>query len=97
MATNNRINNTTSNKYPMCYPCFEERRKMTTHYLSLNAFAKRIGVTMHTIRSYAKEGRLPAPDAVIGEPPSAKQGWLPETIDTWQANRPGRGARTDLR
>jgi hypothetical protein len=24
------------------------------------------------------------------------RGWLPETVDRWNASRPGRGARTDL-
>ena len=37
-------------------------------------------------------GYLPAPDARVGR----TYGWLPETIDDWNRNRPGRGARTDL-
>lgn len=30
---------------------------------------------------------LPPPDAQIGD----RKGWLPETIDAWNAARPGRG------
>ena len=31
--------------------------------------------------------KLPEPDATIGR----TRGWLPETIDEWNAQRPGRG------
>ncbi|MED5815223.1 hypothetical protein VST63_22920 [Mycolicibacterium sp. 050232] len=47
--------------------------------------------------------KLPPPDAVIGPinedgtvPRGSIRGWLRETIDEWQRNRPGRGSRTDL-
>lgn len=47
--------------------------------------------------------KLPTPDAVTGPvnddgslPRGTVRGWLPETIDKWNASRPGRGARTDL-
>ena len=36
---------------------------------------------------------MPTPDATIGK----VSGWLPETIEKWNSERPGRGARTDLR
>jgi hypothetical protein len=58
------------------------------HYLSRTEVAQRIGVTPGALSRY----KLPPADAVIG----TVRGWLPETIDTWQARRPGRGARTDL-
>lgn len=58
-------------------------------YLSMAEVAERIGVKPPTLSRY----RLPEPDAVIG----SRRGWLPDTIDAWNANRPGRGARTDLR
>lgn len=45
-----------------------------------------------TIRQYAIKGRMPKPDVRIG--PNA--GWSEATIAEWWANRPGRGARTDL-
>lgn len=57
-------------------------------YLSRTQVANRIGVRAATLSRY----KLPEPDATIG----AARGWLPETIDQWQAQRPGRGARTDL-
>lgn len=48
--------------------------------------------------------KLPQPDVVVGPvnddgslPRGTVRGWLPETIDQWNAARPGRGARTDLR
>jgi predicted DNA-binding transcriptional regulator AlpA len=50
-------------------------------YLSLTEFAARIGVT--SLSKY----RLPAPDAMIG----GTRGWTAETIDAWQAARPGSG------
>jgi hypothetical protein len=58
------------------------------YYLSRTQVAQRIGVTPGALSRY----KLPAPDAVIG----TVRGWLPETIDSWHAHRPGRGARTDL-
>lgn len=58
------------------------------HYLSMAEVADRIGVKPGTLSRY----RLPEPDAVI----AGRRGWLPDTIDQWNANRPGRGARTDL-
>ena len=57
------------------------------HYLSRTEVAERIGVKPDTLGRY----RLPPPDAQIGR----TRGWLPATIDQWQQNRPGQGARTD--
>lgn len=68
-------------------------------YLNRAQLAERIGVAPDTISRY----KLPPPDALIGPidggggiPRGTARGWLPETIDRWQASRPGRGARTDL-
>jgi hypothetical protein len=47
-----------------------------------------------TVRAYAARGQMPAPD---GRDERGWPWWLPATIRTWQASRPGRGARTDLR
>jgi hypothetical protein len=58
------------------------------NYLSRTEVAQRIGVTPGALSRY----KLPEPDAVIG----TVRGWRPDTIDAWQAARPGRGARTDL-
>lgn len=70
---------------------------MTTHYLSLNGFAQRAGISRATLATYRADGRLPEPDAVIGGAGrGATHGWLPETIDYWITHRVGQGTRTDL-
>jgi predicted DNA-binding transcriptional regulator AlpA len=56
---------------------------MTRRYLSRTEVAERIGVKPDTLGRYL----LPAPDALIG----GTRGWLPATIDEWNASRPGRG------
>lgn len=56
-------------------------------YLSRSDFAKRIGVQTSTLARY----KLPKPDAIIGVNQRPTYGWLPQTIDTWNTNRPGRG------
>jgi hypothetical protein len=49
------------------------------------------------------QGQTPDPDAITGPlnddgtiPRGTVRGWTVETIDKWNAERPGRGARTDL-
>lgn len=69
---------------------------MTVNYLSLHGYAARVGIAYTTARAYQRQKRLAPPDAIIGEGNGMKYGWLPETVDAWQINRPGRGARTDL-
>ena len=54
-------------------------------YLSATEVAERIGVKPTTLSRY----RLPRPDAMIGR----TRGWLPETVDKWNASRPGRGRK----
>ena len=66
---------------------------MPEHYLALRDVAERIGITQGTIARYSTEGRLPKPDVLVGTGPRAVRGWLPETIDAWNAARPGRGKR----
>ncbi|KAA8828303.1 hypothetical protein [Bifidobacterium tissieri] len=56
---------------------------MTEHYWGVTDVARRLGISTAAVASY----RLPDPDAMIGR----TRGWLPETIDEWNANRPGRG------
>lgn len=59
-------------------------------YLSRSEFAERIGVKMDTLSRY----KLPDPDVVIGASGKrATAGWLTETVDAWNAARPGRGGR----
>ena len=52
-------------------------------YLSRPEVAERIGVQPDTLNRY----RLPPPDAQIG---ARLVGWLPETIDEWDRQRPSR-------
>lgn len=68
-------------------------------YLSRVQVAERIGVQAGALSRY----KLPEPDVIIGPvnddgtiPRGSVRGWLPETIDKWNASRPGRGKRTDL-
>lgn len=56
---------------------------MTERFLSLKEVGERLGVKNPAAKGY----NLPEPDALIG----ATRGWLPETIDRWNAARPGRG------
>lgn len=63
------------------------------HYLSYAEIADLIGVSASTLRSYYSTNRMPRPDATIGTTP----GWTETTIRSWMENRPGPGARTDLR
>ncbi|MCH9275283.1 hypothetical protein JS533_003195 [Bifidobacterium amazonense] len=55
---------------------------MTEHYLSVKQVGERLGVKNASVY------KLLEPDATIGDTKS----WLPETIDEWNRNRPGRGA-----
>ncbi|MBW3082804.1 helix-turn-helix transcriptional regulator [Bifidobacterium phasiani] len=55
----------------------------TKHYLSVTEVAERLGISTGAVSAY----KLPEPDATIGR----TRGWLPETIDRWNAARPGRG------
>lgn len=62
-------------------------------YWTLRDIADHWGVSYNTVRTYRARGRgeLPEPDAVFGRSPA----WRPATIIRFQ--RPGQGARTDLR
>ncbi|WP_100813035.1 helix-turn-helix transcriptional regulator [Microbacterium lacus] len=65
---------------------------MTRHYLGLSEIAAHTGLERSTVKSYADDGQMPPADVAIG----GIRGWRVQTIDKWMANRPGRGARTDL-
>ncbi|TLK56549.1 transcriptional regulator [Glutamicibacter sp. V16R2B1] len=66
---------------------------MTIRYLTIAGIASRLGISPTSAKKYADDGRLPEPDAVTGDGPRAVRGWLPETIDAWNATRPGHGGR----
>ena len=58
---------------------------MTTEYLGVKQVAERLGVTPGGLLNL----RLPEPDVRIGR----TRGWSEETIDAWNAARPGHGGR----
>lgn len=55
------------------------------HYLGVGEFADRLNLSRNTINTYGRNGKLPNPNATIGE----IRGWLPDTIDEWNRRRPG--------
>jgi predicted DNA-binding transcriptional regulator AlpA len=53
-------------------------------FLSVTEVADKVGLSRNTVKSYSRiPGRLPEPDALVGN----VRGWLPETIDEWNARR----------
>lgn len=75
------------------------RHIRTVHYLNLAQFEERLGMARGSLSKF----RLPDPDVVVGPvnddgsiPRGTARGWTPETIDEWNAARPGQGRRTDL-
>ena len=56
---------------------------MTEHYLGVTDVARRLGISTAAVSIY----KLPEPDVTIGR----TRGWKVETIDAWNAARPGRG------
>ncbi|KFI58738.1 hypothetical protein [Bifidobacterium gallicum] len=56
---------------------------MTERYLGIKEVSERLGITNASAKGY----RLPESDVMIGR----TRGWKPETIDAWNAARPGRG------
>lgn len=52
-------------------------------YLSRTEVAQRLSISPDSLSRY----KLPEPDAMIGR----TRGWLAETIDAWNAGRPGAG------
>lgn len=60
---------------------------MPDRQLTVHDVAAHLGLALDTVRNYRKQGRLPAPDGMLGNRPW----WWQGTIDQWQASRPGRG------
>jgi predicted DNA-binding transcriptional regulator AlpA len=63
-----------------------------TDQLSSQEAAALAGIAASTWRDYVADGRAPKPDGKIG----GSNWWYRSTVEQWNANRPGRGARTDL-
>lgn len=55
---------------------------MTEYYLGVKQVAERLGITSGGLLNL----KLPEPDVMIGR----TREWKPETIDAWNAARPGR-------
>jgi predicted DNA-binding transcriptional regulator AlpA len=58
---------------------------MTERCLGLTEVADRLGITKGAVSRL----NLPEPDVLIGR----TRGWKPDTIDRWNAARPGHGGR----
>ena len=56
---------------------------MTERYLSMTEVAQRLDITKGALARY----KLPDPDVIVGK----ARRWREETIDQWNASRPGRG------
>ena len=52
-------------------------------YLDSKQVGERVGLAHQTVRQMRARGQMPGPDAMIGR----AVGWLPATIDRWQASR----------
>ena len=52
-------------------------------YLDSKQVGERVGLAHQTVRQMRARGQMPDPDAMIGR----AVGWLPATIDRWQASR----------
>lgn len=52
-------------------------------YLSGQEVAARLGIQSGTLYSYVARGQFIQPDAYIG----STGGWLPETVEAWEATR----------
>ena len=63
----------------------------------IERFSRGKGITVETARTYGKQGRLPAPDVLVGLGDKAARGWTAATIDAWLAARPGKGGRPRLK
>ncbi len=56
-------------------------------YLDSNQLADRLGIKRTSVHRYRVRGDIPQPDEYVGRTPM----WTVETIERWEANRPGRG------
>ncbi|MBF6417003.1 hypothetical protein [Nocardia cyriacigeorgica] len=66
---------------------------MAVEYLGLRLFAHRVGIEPGTLKNY----KLPPADAIIKAEGRDTRGWLPKTVDDWNARRPGKGRPADAK
>ncbi|NDK91015.1 transcriptional regulator [Gordonia desulfuricans] len=57
--------------------------------LGVSEVAAHAGLTVDTVKSYARDGIMPPADVMIGR----TKGWTVETIDAWKVGRPGKVGR----
>ena len=58
---------------------------MTINYMGVKQVAEHLGITQGGLLNL----KLPDPDVTIGK----TRGWSQQTIDKWNASRPGKGGR----
>lgn len=68
----------------------EEAASNPDPLLTYTEIAKLTGISAPTLRNYRADGYMPEPDDL---PVNDRPQWRKSTIDTWMANRPGRGRR----
>lgn len=68
-----------------CCSTKERQDTMTEIYMSFTEVAEFLGIQKGALANY----NMPEPDALIGR----TRGWKRETIEQWNANRPGHGGR----
>lgn len=66
---------------------------MAKKYLSSAGAASHLGLSPSTVATYRARGIFPPPNVIIGEGKAQVFGWSKETLDIWQANRPGKAGR----
>lgn len=62
--------------------------------LSVSAAAKLAGLKTDTWRAYVTRGQAPKEDGI--DETFGRKYWYRTTVETWMANRPGQGSRTDI-
>ncbi len=58
-------------------------------YLTAEQLAERLGIKRGSVHRYRVRGALPPADEKVGRTPL----WKVETIEAWEATRPGQGWR----
>ncbi len=58
-------------------------------YLTADELAERLGIKRGSVHRYRVRGDLPEPDEHVGRTPL----WKIDSIEAWEASRPGRGWR----
>lgn len=67
----------------------------STYRLTNSGVAAMLGIRPDTWRGMVKMGQTPPPDGI--EPVSGYRWWYRETIEVWNAQRPGQGSRSTPR